>query len=157
MTAADKKLVEEAIAAYREVAHSWSIPAALTWLTLDLSIAQIKALIVLAHQEPLTVSQIGDHLGIGLPTASYLTERLVQADLAERSEDPDDRRRTLVRRTKRGRDLTQQLWYESQDRLRSRFSQVPDDDLSALIQGLRAIAITAVEPGANYVSAEASG
>ncbi len=136
-------LVEQAVSVYRDVARSWTVPAALTWLALDLSIAQVKALIALACEEPLTVSQVGDLLGIGLPTASHLVERLVQAELAERSEDPADRRRTLVRLSQNGRDLSQRLWFEGRDQLQHRFSLLSQDDLSALLQGLRAVVAAA--------------
>src|SRR5579884_4451494 len=76
-----------------------------SWFHLDLSIAQVRVLFVLTRLHTATVSGIAEELGVGLPTASHLIEKLVRTGLVERSEDPKDRRYTLVRLTRAGEDL----------------------------------------------------
>lgn len=73
-----------------------------------LSRSQVGALMRLYNQGRCPVSSIGDELGITTPAASQLVERLVQLELLERSEDPDDRRVKVVTLSQKGRDLLQQ-------------------------------------------------
>lgn len=56
----------------------------------------IGALAVVALYGPLTVSELARREGLALSTASLLVTQLSQAGLVERSEDADDRRRTVV-------------------------------------------------------------
>src|SRR5258708_34240682 len=67
----------------------------------DLTMAQFRGLVVLSHDQPLAIGVLGDRLGIGLPAASRLVDRLVADRLVERNEDPIDRRRSLVRLAER--------------------------------------------------------
>ncbi len=67
------------------------------WLQIELSMAQIKLLFSLGHQGPLTIGQAADSLGVGLPTASHLVEKLVQQGLVERINDETDRRQVYAR------------------------------------------------------------
>ncbi len=57
----------------------------------ELSISQVGALFQINHGRS-NVSDLGEALGITIPAASQMLERLVQQDLILRSEDPQDRR-----------------------------------------------------------------
>ena len=56
----------------------------------------VGALAVVALYGPLTVSELAGREGLALSTASLLVTQLSQAGLVERSEDAEDRRRTVV-------------------------------------------------------------
>src|SRR5712691_5133295 len=79
------------------------------WMEIDLTLPQLRTLLVLAEEGPLVIGQIAQRLGIGLSTGGHLVDRLVQANLAERTEDAEDRRRTLARLTPKGEDLYARL------------------------------------------------
>lgn len=53
-------------------------------------------LLVVALEGQLSVTQIAERLGLGLSTISLLVGELDRAGLISRTEDPEDRRRTLV-------------------------------------------------------------
>jgi predicted transcriptional regulator len=55
---------------------------------LNLSLPQIKVLTILAPAGALTVGQIGEWVHVGQSAASHMVDRLVQAGLVERGEDP---------------------------------------------------------------------
>ena len=57
-----------------------------------LSMSMIGALFHLHRTESIGVTDLGEHLGVTSAAASQMLERLVQQDLIERSEDPNDRR-----------------------------------------------------------------
>jgi DNA-binding MarR family transcriptional regulator len=119
------------------------------WLHLDISPAQIRVLFVLAHTGPVTMGTIAEKLGVGLPTASHLVEKLVRAQLVNRNEDPTDRRHMLVQLTTQGDELIGHLQRDRQALLRSWLSKLTQEELIALNQGLQAlvkVAQTSTEP-----------
>jgi DNA-binding MarR family transcriptional regulator len=140
MTPTDREaLLTRAIDAERFILRQQLTAAWRNWLELDLSMAQLKTLVVLSEAETPTIGDVAETLGITLPTASHLIERLVRAELAQRAEDPADRRRTLTRITPAGEALLRGLRHGEHAWLRRLLAQLPDDDLAALCQGLCAL------------------
>src|SRR5207248_7448989 len=119
-----------------------------SWLNLDLTMAQFKAACALSIDEPTTIGALGQRLGIGLPAASHIVERLVRLRLADRYDDPHDRRRAFVRLTSEGEALVSQLRAGSQERLRARLARLDDGDLAELGRLLQILLEPSVEPAA---------
>ena len=67
-----------------------------------LSMSMIGALFHLHRAESIGVTDLGEHLGVTSAAASQMLERLVQQDLIERSEDPNDRRVKKLLLTEKG-------------------------------------------------------
>jgi DNA-binding MarR family transcriptional regulator len=120
------------------------------WIQLELPIGQVKTLMALAGHERLNVSALAELLRIGKPAASILVDRLVQQAYVARTEDPEDRRRTLLALTPAGSDLVATL---RQGAGESRFArwleQMDEGDLAALTRGLQALATIAAREGAS--------
>jgi len=136
-------LVEEIMQAQKTVVHTMQATAMSPWLNLDLTMSQLKGLVLLANNGPMMVSHLAEALAIGKPAASILVDRLVQLELVERAEDPLDRRRALVRLSSRGEDLVVRLRQGGRERMRAWISRLDDGDLAALWRGLRALAAIA--------------
>ena len=65
--------------------------------------ARLRLLDALAAASgPLTVSEIGDAVGVDQPRASRLVQQVVELGLVRREADPDDARRTRVALTDQG-------------------------------------------------------
>jgi DNA-binding MarR family transcriptional regulator len=111
-----------------------------SWVHLDLTAAQMKTLAVLSGDEPMTIGRVADLLGITLPTASHLVDKLVRAGFAERSDDPLDRRRAVVRTSAQGAALMRSLREFSQSYLLDCLACMSDADVVALMQGMTALA-----------------
>src|SRR5260370_25354330 len=75
------------------------------WMETDITLPQLRTLLILAEEGPLVIGQIAQRLGVGLSTGGHLVDRLVQASLAERAEDTGDRRPTPARLTPAGEEL----------------------------------------------------
>ena len=133
-----EELVAEAMAQYRAMFQSLKAQVGPIFKNIDLTLAQLRTLAILAEEGPLIIGQIAQHLGIGLSTGGHLVDRLVQAGLAERAEDTEDRRRTVARLTPAGEDVYEQLRLGPQ-RMQSLLGELKEDDLRALLQGLSAI------------------
>ncbi|WP_202948485.1 MarR family winged helix-turn-helix transcriptional regulator, partial [Nitrolancea hollandica] len=79
------ELVDRIMELFKGVARSRQ-GIAPVWLEVDLSMAQVRTLMVLSCEGQSTIGQLAETLRVSLPTASHLVDRLVHADLAERSE-----------------------------------------------------------------------
>ncbi len=132
--------VDEALGAYEAIIQAFHATTESHWLHLDLTITQLKGLFLLADSGALIVGRVAELLGIGRPAASILVDGLVQLGLVERAEDPADRRRTIVRLSARGRELVLQLQQGERRVMRALLDRLADDDLAALVKGLRALA-----------------
>ncbi len=67
-----------------------------------LSMSMIGAIFHLHHKNSVGVTDLGEHLGVTSAAASQMLERLVQQELIERTEDPDDRRGKQIVLTQKG-------------------------------------------------------
>ena len=92
-----EELEHEVVAQFQALRNTIKVASGTVWMEIDLTIAQLRTLFVLAEEGPLVIGHIAQRLGIGLSTGGHLVDRLVQAGLAERTEDAEDRRRTLAR------------------------------------------------------------
>jgi DNA-binding MarR family transcriptional regulator len=74
-----------------------------------LTMPQLVTLHLLAHAGGRSVGEIGTRLRLSPAATSHLVERLVQADLVARAEDPDDRRQRRLAITAAGRRLVDRI------------------------------------------------
>lgn len=136
--AAGNPAVEEVLELFWAVGHGLRHDSSL--LEIDLTMAQTRTLFVVEQEGPLPVGRIGDRLGVTLPTASHLVDRLTSAGLVERTEDPQDRRRTLVAASAEGRRLIESIWQRGRQHMRKVVARLDARDLAALARGLGALA-----------------
>lgn len=138
IVSSDDPLVLDVVGLLRELLHAFLTASVPTWLDLQLTLPQLRTLFIVAHNKTSSVMQIAEHLGIGKPTASHLIDKLVQAGLVDRREDPTDRRRALVRLSPPGEELIEKLlgWEEF---LGGWLHKVPPKDLALFRRGLSAI------------------
>jgi DNA-binding MarR family transcriptional regulator len=117
-----------------------------TWLRLDLTMAQFRALVVVNHCRGITVGELGCQLTIGQSAASPLADHLVRRGLVERTEDPADRRRALLGCTPAGEALLAELRQVSQKNLKEWLGLLNDDELEGVARGLRVLSQAARAP-----------
>ena len=140
MTTSRSSQVASIVEAYELVTRSLRGQTVEDWVELDLTMAQLKTLFTLEYGGAATIGQTAERLGISLPTASHLIERLVQGGFVERTEDSADRRRTLATTTKKGAELTRQLRQGGRDSLVDWLIEMDEDSLAALAKGMSRLA-----------------
>jgi len=118
------------------------------WRRSDLTMAQLRALLALVHRGPMSIGRLAAELGVRLPTASVLVERLVRQGLAERREDTGDRRRTLARASGAGEELVARWQQGRREVLRGWMCRMDAASLAHLMRGLEALAALAPADGA---------
>ncbi len=73
--------------------------------SLGFSMPQFFMLMQVHYRKQCGISDLSEHMEITTAAASQTVEKLVQAGLLERTEDPNDRRARQVTLSPRGRDL----------------------------------------------------
>jgi DNA-binding MarR family transcriptional regulator len=130
-------------------------PATVDWMSLDLTLAQVKALFTLSGRAPLTVGAMGQLLRIQLPAASHAVKSLVRLDLARRLKDPNDRRCTYIQLTPHGQKLADELREGRRDTFLAWLEELTDEDLAAAQRGFLAIAAVAARHESENAGASA--
>jgi MarR family transcriptional regulator, organic hydroperoxide resistance regulator len=131
-------LVESVVDAQRAVVRALHA-AGPSWLELNLTMAQLKTLVLLADDGPMHIGQIAEGLEVTLPTASYQVDRLVRAGLVSRVEDERDRRRMLVQLSDKADELLRSLRHGRAGQLRAWLDSMSLADLEALARGMAAL------------------
>ena len=137
------QIVDETLQALAAIFREAQKGALTQWLSLDLTMAQLKALLVISRSGSLAIGTLAAELGVGLPAASQIVERLVRDGFVERHDDPADRRKVLVHPTTEGRQAVARLREVGRERISEWMCQLGDDDLTALSDGVRALALLA--------------
>ena len=132
-------MIDETIQAFVEIVLMEKFADMPNWMDFHLTVSQLRAIYLLAYHETLTISELARALQMGNPAASILVQQLVQQGLVERSEDVNDRRRTFVRLTPRGSELVRGRRDQREVKFRRRLSQLSDDELAGLMQGVIAL------------------
>lgn len=109
------------------------------WETLDMTIPQLKTLVLLERMGALRMGSISTYLGRALSATTTVVDRLVEKKLVDRSSDPDDRRVVLCHLTDVGRDTINRFWRVGTDRLKTVADIMEPDQLEAVVQGLELI------------------
>lgn len=111
----------------------------------DVTLPQFRALVVIAGQGPVTVSQLADRLDIHPSTATRLCDRLVRKGLIRRAERDADRREIEIALAAKGRRLVDQVMARRRRDVAAIARQMSVDDLRHAIAGLTAFAEAAGE------------
>jgi len=105
-----KKILKLAEAIYDRL--SPRIPT--EWLSSDLTVAQLRVLLVLQAAGPSRMSDIAAALEIALPTATGIVDKLVKKGLVVREADLQDRRLVIAGLSAEGQELINGLWISGQ-------------------------------------------
>jgi DNA-binding MarR family transcriptional regulator len=117
--------VLDALDAFQRVIAAQHAPE-LTELTLTL--AQVKAIYLVASTGPMRMGDLAARMGTAASTASGLVDRLVQMGLLDRAEDPANRRQVIVRATPAAHEQLDAMNELNRNRLRQLLNRIPDPD-----------------------------
>lgn len=116
-------------------------------LELELSMSQTKSIFVLSNAgEAMPITALASRLGMSAPTAGRTVDQLVKAGLAERHEDPADRRVKLVSVTKSGREIAERHFEAHRATFREIFSRLSDAEAANLADALRPLLAAVPRP-----------
>ncbi|MET8027256.1 MarR family winged helix-turn-helix transcriptional regulator [Streptomyces avermitilis] len=113
-----------------------------------LSAYQLKALRAVWHRSELNLTALADTLGIALPAASRLCDRLEAAGLLERTSHPRNRRELQLRVTPHGRRVLLEVAERRSRSLATVLAAMPPAQRTSLERGLHAFHEARARPGA---------
>ena len=84
------------------------------WLTSDMTVAQLRVLLLLHTEGQSRMSSIASTLGIAVSTATGITDNLVKKELVTRQDDPEDRRVVICSLSMKGQKIMNHIWIQGQ-------------------------------------------
>jgi len=98
-------------------------------LSIDITVAQLRVLLVLQTTRVCRMSDIASQLHITLPTATGILDNLVKKELVERENDPQDRRQVICRLSGTGQQLIDGLWLSGQTQMEKLLDELTIEQL----------------------------
>jgi len=102
------------------------------WLSVELTMPQLKTLICVRKTNGATSGQIANNLGVALSTITGIVDRLAEQGLVSRHEDPRDRRITRVLPTPRGQQLVDGLLQVRNEAITTILSHLTSEQLQTV-------------------------
>ena len=109
------------------------------WLQLDLTMPQLKVVLLLFLNGSSRMSEIASALDVSLATASGVVERMVERKIVLRESHPDDRRVVLCSLSKDGEKMIGGLWHLARERTRELLGMVEPTKLVLVVEVLEAL------------------
>jgi len=124
----------------------------------ETTLAQYRALVVLASRGPQRLVDLSGALDVAPSTAGRMCDRLVRKGLARRHRDRSDRRAVLVAITPGGRAVVDQATARRRELIAGILALLPDHVQRMVADGLRAFAEAAGEiPDSQWPAGPAAG
>ena len=114
--------------------------ASTAWLDVDLTLPQVKVLMVLSARGTSRMRDLVRALGALPSTATGIVDRLVERGLVERAADPADRRVVLAGLTARGAETVARVEALTNDRMRELLGTLPPADLAVVASAMERLA-----------------
>ena len=113
------------------------------WLTLPLTMAQLKTLMMVLHTGGMPARRLGERLGIGPSAVTPLVDRLVQQQLVRRDADANDRRIIWIRPTARANAVRERVMEANRSLLAEVIAGLPARERVAVQAGLERLLASA--------------
>ncbi len=105
------------------------------WLTTDLTMPQLKVMLILWREGPARMSELASGLGVTLATATGVVDRLVEKDYIVREGLPGDRRVVICRLSNEGQEFMKALWMSGRMQIGRILGVMTPEQLKIVAQG----------------------
>lgn len=104
--------------------------------SVEVTLAQFRALVVLQSRGPQSVQQLAAELGVAPSTVTRMCDRLVAKRVIEREAHPGDRREVRLRILDPGAAIVGEVSRRRRRELRRIVARMPEPDRAALVRAL---------------------
>lgn len=101
---------------------------------MDISRSQMELLIIVKHQQPISVKRIAAEMHMTPGAVTQLLEGLVQKGYLDRSEDVHDRRITNITLAVTGKKKLKELWEVRKIAVRKLMQTLDDEELAVMLR-----------------------
>jgi DNA-binding MarR family transcriptional regulator len=133
------QLIEHILELERKVCHALRPVVPTEWLNIDLTMPQLKIILIIFTDGPARISTLASTLGVSLSTTTGITDRLIHQDLIVRGNDPQDRRAVVCSLTDKGRELATRLCEQGQSRVRDILGKMELSKLKTISEAIEII------------------
>ena len=109
------------------------------WEGLDMTMPQIRTLVLLERMGPLRMGNIAIYLGRALSATTTVMDRLVEKGLVDRVSDPSDRRVVICQLSESGEQAITRFWRIGRERLQIVADLLDEEQLETVVQGFELI------------------
>ena len=109
------------------------------WEGLDMTIPQIRTLVLLERMGPLRMGNIAIYLDRALSATTTVMDRLVEKGLVDRVADPSDRRVVICQLSESGEQAITRFWRIGRERLQIVVDLLDEEQLETVVQGFELI------------------
>lgn len=108
-------------------------------LHLDLTMPQLKVVLLLFLNGPTRMSDLASGLSVSLATATGVVDRLVERDIVLREGQPQDRRVVLCQLSEKGQNLIGGMWQSARERAKELLEAIAPSRLQLVTEALEAL------------------
>ena len=105
-------------------------------MDLDISLPQLKVLMLLYSRDRTTVSGVAEALHSSLPNVTGLADRLEQQEFIERVSDQADKRVVLLELSEKGRAVLSNIFALRTDRIRQMYERLGSEERLVVLDAL---------------------
>jgi DNA-binding MarR family transcriptional regulator len=105
-----KKLISQILKLSEDIFQAIRLTFPPEWLSSDMTVAQLRVLLLLHSEGQSRMSSIANTLGIAVSTATGIMDNLVKKELVTRSADDEDRRVVICKLSHQGQETIQRIW-----------------------------------------------
>ena len=109
------------------------------WQGLDMTIPQIRTLVLLERMGPLRMGNIAIYLDRALSATTTVMDRLVEKGLVDRVADPSDRRVVICQLSESGEQAITRFWRIGRERIQIVVDLLDEEQLETVVQGFELI------------------
>jgi DNA-binding MarR family transcriptional regulator len=143
---AERDAVDDVFDLISRTMYSALLGGAEVWAKLDITMPQLKVLMLLGLHGSAPVSWLASRMVVSPPNVTGILDRLEHNDWVRRTNDAHDRRVVRVVLTEKGEHLLQDLQAAGNERVRTSLADMRPADRTALRQGLAALLDKAEAP-----------
>ncbi len=146
--AENEPLIADIMRAQQRLQHLFAYDRSDPLFTSQLTISQLKILMLLSAQPGTSGGELAGHMGVSRATLSGRIDRLVTADLVVRHEDPKDRRVRRLTLTQAGGELIGSIITAGAEKQRRLLDRLDEDELRIVAQAMNLLVRTATADAA---------
>jgi DNA-binding MarR family transcriptional regulator len=132
-----RALIDEIVAGFAIVAGHARCEVARRLHRQGISMAHLQTLWILQEHGPQPMTRLADLLGVAVPNATGIIDRMEQRGLVERLRDGADRRVVIVQQTPEGAQAVEEIDGWRSDMLQGLLDRLDDDHLLRLVGGIQ--------------------
>lgn len=133
------RLIEHVLELEERVFQAMHPIAPKEWLSVDLTMPQLKILLLLFTDGPARMGFLTSSLGVSMATTTGIADRMVERGLIVRESDPEDRRVVVCKLSEKGREMASHLWQLRQAQARGLLERMTTPQIKLISKAMEVI------------------